>query len=417
MSEAEYQATDILLPGARVSIFSKEDETLGAGRDMVSDWRFARVEIEAIEGDVLAAIEAFKEQPSPDLLIIQTEDIDDTFIARLGELSSYCSEGTSAIVVGPVNDVYLYRRLIEMGVSDYLVRPIKSEVLREVIAKALIDNLGVTDSRLISFIGAKGGVGTSTLAHIAAWNAAKTLGQKTLLMDASGGWSSLSVGAGFDPAATLHEVSMAVETGNEDALERMFYDVSDKLKVLSSGADAMLDNGVTAAQYESILDNLMVKSPLVFVDLSAAEPALKKAVISRSHHSVIVTSPSVTSLRFCRTLIKELSDLRGGQTDDISLVLNMQGMSKAHEVDRMAISEALEMKPSLVLDYIPALFMKYESDIEKMFLDKDGEALGRFFLPVLKKVIAVEAEKVESTKEGGSGFLGGILGKMGSNKS
>ena len=414
MSEAEYQATDILLPGARVFIFSNDKETLSAGGDMVDDWRFARVETEVHEGDVGAAIETFKEQTSPDLLIIQTDDIDDDFIASLGELSSFCEEGTSAIIIGPVNDVYLYRKLIEMGVSDYLVRPIKSETLRGVIAKALVDNLGVTDSRLISFIGAKGGVGTSTLAQIAAWNTAKELGQATLLMDASGGWSSLSVGAGFDPAATLHEVAAAVETGNEDSLERMFFDASDKLRVLSSGADAMLDTGVSAAQYEAILDNLMVKSPLVFVDLSAAEPALKKAVIARSHHTIVVTSPSVTSLRFCRSLLKELADVRGGEKSDISLVLNLQGMSKAHEVDRAAITETMEMPLSLALDYIPALFMKYESDIEEMLSDKDGEALSKIFLPLLKKVISVDSAEVNDGKDSGSGLLGGFLSKMGS---
>jgi pilus assembly protein CpaE len=414
MSEAEYQATDILLPSARVFIFSNDKETLSAGEDMVSDWRFARVDVETHEGNVSTAVETFKVQTSPDLLIIQTDDINDDFIASLRDLSAYCEEDTSAIIIGPVNDVYLYRKLIEMGVSDYLVRPIKSEVLRQVIAKALIDNLGVSDSRLISFIGAKGGVGTSTLAQIAAWNAAKTLGLKTLLMDASGGWSSLSVGAGFDPSATLHEVAGAVEAGNEDALARMFYEASDKLRILSSGADAMLDSGVSAAQYEAILDNLMVKSPLVFVDLSAAEPALKKAVISRSHHSIVVTSPSITSLRFCRSLIKELSDLRGGQIDDISLVLNMQGMSKAYEVDRAAIAEALDIKPSVALDYIPSLFMKYESDVEKILSDKDGEALSKIFLPLLKKVISIDGVEESKVKEGSTGFLGGFLSKIGS---
>ncbi|MCK5375081.1 MAG: type II secretion protein ATPase, partial [Alphaproteobacteria bacterium] len=145
MSEAEYQETDILLPVARVSIFSDDKDTLGSGGKMQDDWRFARVDVVAQEGDVSVAIDAYKEQTSPDLLIIQTEDIDDNFLSKLGELSSCCDEGTSAIVIGPVNDVYLYRKLIEMGVSDYLVRPIESDILAEVIAKALIANLGVSD--------------------------------------------------------------------------------------------------------------------------------------------------------------------------------------------------------------------------------------------------------------------------------
>ena len=146
-----------------------------------------------------------------------------------------------------------------MGVSDYLVRPIKPEVLQEVVAKALVSQLGVSGSRLIAFVGAKGGVGTSSLAQIAALTASETLENKTLLMDGAGGWSSLSVGIGFDPSATLHEIARAVETGNEDALERMFFQASEKLTLLASGADAMLDPFVAGAQYEAVLDNLMVK--------------------------------------------------------------------------------------------------------------------------------------------------------------
>ena len=93
-----------------------------------------------------------------------------------------------------------------MGISDYLVRPIMPDVLKEVVAKALIAQLGVSDSRLIAFVGAKGGVGTSSLAQLAAWTTSKSLEQKTLLMDGAGGWSSLSVGIGFDPSANLHEL-------------------------------------------------------------------------------------------------------------------------------------------------------------------------------------------------------------------
>lgn len=412
MSEAEHQATDILLPRARLFVFSNDDDTLGSATALKEDWRFARVEVVAMSGDVETAIETFKTQTSPDLMIIQTDEIDDAFTARLGELSNYCEEGTGAIIVGPLNDVYLYRKLIEMGVSDYLVRPITPDVLRDVVSKTLISKLGVYDSRLIAFIGAKGGVGTSTLTQIAAWSAAKTLGHKTLLMDAAGGWSSLSVGAGFDPSASLHEIASAVEANNEDALKRMFFKGSEELTILASGADTMLDPSVSAAQYEAILDNLMVKSPLVFVDLSGAGSALKKAVIARAHLSVVVTTPTVTSLRFCRSLIKELSEIRGGSRDELSLVVNKQGISKAHEVDGSAISEALEFEPSLSLSHMPSLFLKYESDIEKIFSDKEGETLATAFLPILQKVIKGDILSGEDKKDTTSGFLGGFLDKL-----
>ena len=68
MSEAEHQATDILLPGARLFVFSKDKDTLLSTAELQKDWRFARVDIQAEAGDVQTAIETFKSQPSPDLL-------------------------------------------------------------------------------------------------------------------------------------------------------------------------------------------------------------------------------------------------------------------------------------------------------------------------------------------------------------
>ncbi len=414
MSEAEHQATDILLPGARLFVFSKDKDTLVSTAELQKDWRFARVEVKAEAGDVETAIETFKTQPSPDLLIIQTDDIDDAFTEKLGELSEYCEEGTSAIIIGPVNDVYLYRALIDMGISDYLVRPIMPDVLQQVVAKALIAQLGVSDSRLIAFVGAKGGVGTSSLAQLAAWTTSKSLEQKTLLMDGAGGWSSLSVGIGFDPSANLHEIARAVETQNEDALERMFYQASDKLTLLASGADAMLDPSITGPQFEAILDNLMVKYPVVFVDLSGADPILKKTVISRAHQIVIVTTPTVTSLRFSRSLIKELSEVRGGDANEVSLVVNMEGVSKANEVESSSIAEALDFKPTLSIANMPGLFLKYESEMVQMLDDKEGGSLVNAFLPILKKIISGGKTDVEEKTDQNSGILGGFLNKLSS---
>ncbi len=175
MSEVENQTISILLPNSTVAVYSKDQSTLQAARDLENDWRFARVNVQDEEGDVENAIEAYNDIGSPDLLIIQTDTIDDSFTGRLEELASHCSEGTSAIVIGPDNDVNLYRKLIDMGVSDYMVRPVTAPDLAAVIAKALVEKIGVTGSRLIAVLGAKGGVGASMLSQILACSAADIL--------------------------------------------------------------------------------------------------------------------------------------------------------------------------------------------------------------------------------------------------
>lgn len=410
MSEIENQATDTLLPSASVSVFSKDSDTLDSAKALLDDWRFARVNVNAVEGGVEEAIAAFEADGATEIIIIQTDEIDDSFTERLGELSNYCDEGTAAIIVGPVNDVYLYRQLIEMGVSDYLVRPIKPEILKDVIAKALIQRLGVSDSRLIAFVGAKGGVGTSSITQICAWLASDNMENKTLLIDAAGGWSPLSVGMGFDPSANMSEIARAVEAQNEDALERMFFEASDKLTILASGSDAMLDPPVSAVQYEAVLDNLMVKSPVVMVDLSSADSTVKKAVLSRAHEIIMITTPTVTSLRFCRSLLKEISDIRGGESDGISLVINQTGLAKSYEVSSSDIGAALEFTPSESIPYLPAVFLKYESDIKGMITDKESAVFIESLASMLQKSISNNVSTADQPEEP-SGFLGGLFSR------
>lgn len=411
MSAEEQQGTNILLPKARIAVFSDDDDTLSSVQGLQDDWRFARVEFTVVQGDVEKAIATYQSQSSPDLLIIQTEDINDGFTERLGDLSAHCDEGTAAIIVGPVNDVYLYRQMIEMGVSDYLVKPIRPEVISEVIAKALVSRLGVSDSSLIAFIGAKGGVGTSVLTQISACVSAQVIGQKTILVDAGGAWSSASVGLGFDPSASLKEVVRAVASQNDDNVKRMIQSLDDKLSVLSTGADAMLDSTISAEQGESVLDNLMVKYPTVLVDLSCAEASLRRAVLSRASHVVVVSEPTVTSLRFCRSLLKEISDVRGGKSDAISLVINKVGLSKAHEVAKADIEEALEFKVSSTIDYMPSVFLKHESEIFAATSDKNAVDLIKGIGPLIGGLLSQDIPETGNGSKN-SGFLGGFLNKL-----
>ncbi len=412
MSDTECQIADILLPSASICVFSQDDDTLKSAQLLKEDWRFARVNVDCIDGNVDDAIAKFKKDGATDLIILQTDDIDDSFTERLGELSNYCDDDTDAIIIGPVNDVYLYRQLIDMGVSDYLVRPVSPEIIKDVISKALIDRLGVSDSRLIAFVGAKGGVGASALAQICSLVASDIMGQKTLLMDAGGGWSPLSIGMGFDPATTIAEVSSAVTSGNEDALDRMFYSVSNKLSVLASGADAMLDPSVNSKNYEAVIDNLMVKSPVVFVDLSSSESAIKKMVLSRAHQIIVISAPTVTSLRFCRSLLKEISEIRGGDTDDVSLVINQVGVCKTNEVSNDDITKALELTPSASIDNNPSLFFKYESEMKEIVNDKDFSPLVTAFLPILGKTISGGDDYNCDENDGNSNMISGLLNKL-----
>ncbi|MCM2344167.1 MAG: AAA family ATPase [Alphaproteobacteria bacterium] len=413
MSDNSQPHTSVLLPRARVTLFTRDAETRAAFEAIREDWRFARVTLDVNDGDVNDAIQTYSSYASPDLVIIQTEEIADGFTDRLEALGGVCSEGTAAIIIGPVNDVNLYRRLVGLGISDYLVKPVKADYLSNDIAATLLKKIGATGSRLIAVMGGKGGVGVTALSETLAWATADLLGQKTFLLDASGGWSTLSVGIGFEPAATLAEAARAAVEGNEDSLSRMIYEASDKLFVLSSGSDVMLEDSVPPDHYETLLDYLMGIYPVVIVDLSQSPSALRRVVLTKANRVIMVTAPSLPSVRATRTLLQELRDLRGGSNEAAEIVVNMQGVSAKNEVSKAQIEQGLERRIAAIIPYEVDLFITIESQGKKLHEDKEGAVIAEKLLRIVRDVIAdtgSETTKVEEEKK--SGKLSGLLTKL-----
>lgn len=380
--------TSILLPESGVDFFIKDKETVESARSLIDDWRFARVDVSVEEGDVETAIEIYKEVESPALIIIETDVTDETFIERLKVLASHCSEGTNAIVIGPVNDINLYRHLTSMGISDYLVKPVAKDILSEVIAGSLIENLGASGSRLVVTIGAKGGVGTSSLTQALALGLSEKANKKTFLMDAAGGWSSLGVSMGFEPTTTLQEAVSAASTKDWDVLDRMVYKVNDKLSVLSSGAESMLEPSVHAQQYEELLDMVMGSYPVVIVDLSNSIPSLKKIVLERAHQVFVVTTPNLASLRATRALVQEINSLHGGETSKVELIVNMEGALTSKEISKKDIESALDFKPSAVVSFDPKLFFAAENEGKKISNDQSGNNIIDMLMALTKSVVS-----------------------------
>ena len=67
------------------------------------------------------------------------------------------------------NDVLFYRELLKRGVSEYLVAPIAAFELMECLSSLYNNPSADPVGHVFAFIGAKGGVGSSTICHNVAW--------------------------------------------------------------------------------------------------------------------------------------------------------------------------------------------------------------------------------------------------------
>ena len=274
--------TSVLLPSSRVDFYILDDGTAALAQRLAADWRFARVGIQVQRTGIDGAVASYSQSPSPELIIIETSDIGDNFLQQLGRLAGVCAEGTDAVIIGPMNDVHLYRNLVGMGVRDYLVRPVSEEDMIKVIAKALVEKRGLSNSRLVAVLGSKGGVGATSVAQTLAWLIAEKLHQKTILLDMAGSSGSLGIAFGVEPPTSLTEAVRIGSSGSEDDIKRVIQHTGENLSLLVCGNEPVLSDLPDPDNIEALLNRLMQKYPVAVVDLSSTSAPIRKRILARA---------------------------------------------------------------------------------------------------------------------------------------
>src|SRR5262249_52506279 len=114
-----------IAPVPRVSIqaFCENADTAAAMQAAGEDRRMDKAHLKIQMGGIAAAAEAYRNAPTPNVVVIESESRHDELLAGLDELAHSCDPGTRVIVVGRTNDITLYRELVRRGISDHLLAP------------------------------------------------------------------------------------------------------------------------------------------------------------------------------------------------------------------------------------------------------------------------------------------------------
>src|SRR5262249_24042169 len=174
-----------IAPVPRISIqaFCETSETTATMQAAREDRRMSKAHLKMQMGGIAAAVEAYRSSPTPNVVIIESESRGDDLIAGLDTLAEVSDAGTRVIVVGKHNDIVLYRELVRRGVSDYLMAPISVlDVVRSVSSLFSAPDARPV-GRTIAIVGARGGVGASTIAHNIAWSIARALRLDSVVTD------------------------------------------------------------------------------------------------------------------------------------------------------------------------------------------------------------------------------------------
>jgi pilus assembly protein CpaE len=345
-----------IAPSPRVSVqaFCETVETAAAVQSAGEDRRLGKAHLKIQMGGMAAAIEAYRNAPTPNIIVIETEGRGD-ILGGLDQLASVCDAGTRVVVIGRMNDVVLYRELVRRGISDYVIAPVGPIDVVRTICGLFSTPEAKPVGRVIAVMGAKGGVGASTIAHNVAWAIARDLALDSVVADLDLAFGTAGLDYNQDPAQGIADAVFSPDRIDTAFIDRLLSKCTDHLSLLAAPAtlDRVYDFGVEA--FDSVFDTLRSSVPCIVLDVPHQWSGWAKRALVSADDILIVAAPDLANLRNTKNLFDLLKASRPNDRPPL-YCLNQVGVPKRPEIKAAEFAKAIESSPVSIVPFEPQLF-------------------------------------------------------------
>ncbi|MBW7962455.1 AAA family ATPase [Bradyrhizobium sp. BR 10261] len=345
-----------IAPAPRVSVqaFCDTVETAAAVQSAGEDRRLGKAHLKIQMGGMMAAIEAYRSAPTPNVIVLESDARTD-LLAGLDQLATVCDAGTRVVVIGRINDVMLYRELVRRGVSDYVLAPVGAiDVVRSICnlfsapeAKAV--------GRIIAVVGAKGGVGASTISHNVAWAIARDLAMDAVVADLDLAFGTAGLDYNQDPPQGIADAVFSPDRVDTAFIDRLLSKCTDHLSLLAAPAtlDRVYDFGTDA--FDAVFDTLRSTMPCIVLDIPHQWSGWTKRALIGADDILIVAAPDLANLRNTKNLFDLLKAARPNDRPPL-YCLNQVGVPKRPEIAATEFAKAIESQPVVSIPFEPQIF-------------------------------------------------------------
>lgn len=355
LGHSEPSGGDVMLPAISIKLFYERAETRGLLEVSAQDRRMGRATVECIPGGIPAAIAYMSENPTPNLLMIESSETAGQVVREIDALAEHCDETVKVMVIGAVNDIMLYRQLIARGVSEYLVPPFQPLQIIRSIGELFVNPDSPFVGKQISVVGAKGGVGASTIAHNLSWALAENVKVNTTLVDLDLSFGTTALDFNQETPQTVADALLAPERADESVIERLLAKPTDRLSLFTAPATINQIMDIPDEAYTTVIEGVRRNVPYLVLDLPHIWSSWMLSTLIASDEVIVVCQPDLASLRNGKNMIDQLKAKRPNDHPP-RLVLNMSGVPKRPEIPVKDFAAAIGVEPDVILPFDPELF-------------------------------------------------------------
>jgi len=290
-----------------------------------------------------------------DIVLIDSSLPDSHGLDAVGALRMHAPAMPIVILSGVDSEAFALRA-VQIGAQDYLVkRKLEPNLLSRSLRYAIVRQKSQADGarselqappvRTVGCIGAKGGVGTTTVACHAALELKRQTGQRVLLADMHTSGGSVGFLTKVKSAYTILDAADDLLRLDESFWERVVGNGPEDLEVLPLTAPICSDEQIHPDRIRYALSFLRTLYPWMVLDLGRLGP-FSASLLSELTNLLLVTTFDLPSVSETHRVVRRLAEL-GFESTRVTLIVNK--VPKPDCVAAREVSKVLGIPTSIIL--------------------------------------------------------------------
>jgi len=219
--------------------------------------------------------------------------------------------GLAIVVIVSTLDARFILEAMRAGIKECLPEPITPQALDEAIRRLVVGEQRERSGQVVAFVGAKGGVGTTTLAVNTAAALAKTAGSPPLLIDLHVARGDAALLMGAEPRFSVLDAFENLHKVDESFLAGLVEKTQCGAHVLASTARPV-NVATSPTATRTLLELAARRYRITVLDVPRTDPAMLEALDPASVIAV-VTSQELSAVRGAAATVATLRQRYGSQ--------------------------------------------------------------------------------------------------------
>lgn len=308
-------------------IILNSDEQFGAElRELLLTFRNVKIVAEVDDPTVLTS--AMTQFPV-DAVLVNLDPNPEALLPLIADIAGH-NPGLNFFAVSESTDGPLILKAMRMGVKEFFPRPVDRANLAEAVEKLVAGRSGSkAGGKLVTVIGASGGVGATTIAtNLAAELAALEHGEVTVI-DLDYRFGQVATLLDITPTYTLSDLSSSPEALDTGVIARALTQHACGVRVLARPNHFAEADMITGASCMGVVSSLLEMNKYVVTDGPTRYDLGATSVFSLSDISLLVVQLLVPCVRSASRMLESMR-ANGFNLDRVKLVCNRVGRDAGH---------------------------------------------------------------------------------------